>query len=89
MRATYILQEQIREMEAYKWIRSQEAGYDLGETALYAWVEKYAVSFRNWAESIPSECIRCGLCMGGETGMECPNPFNVRRKERLKEMEAS
>lgn len=84
VRAAYILSEQVREMEAYKWIRSQEAGYDLGETALYGWVERYAVSFRKWADSIPAECISCGACISGETGMECPNPFNVQRKERIK-----
>ena len=86
MHAAYILQEQIREMEAYKWIRSLEAGYDLGETALYAWVEKYAASFREWSDNVPSECLGCGACVTGETGMECPNPFNVKRKERLKSM---
>jgi len=86
MRANYILKEQMQEMERWKWIRSQEAGYDLGETAFYGWVEKYAVSFRKWAESVPSDCIGCGVCGTGETGMECQKPFNVQRKERLKSM---
>jgi ferredoxin len=86
MRAGYILTEQIREMEAYNWIRSQEAGADLGETALYGWVEKYAAPFREWAQSVPSDCIGCGICVTGETGIECPNPFNVQRKDLLKRM---
>jgi len=46
LRATYILQEQMREMEIYRWIRSEESHIDLGETAYYGWVEKYAASFR-------------------------------------------
>lgn len=86
LRATYILQEQMREMEIYRWIRSEEAGYDLGETAYYGWVEKYAASFRKWSDSIPAECVGCGTCVTGETGMECPNPFNVQRKQRIESM---
>jgi len=85
MRNSFILDEQLRQMGRYKWLKSEEAGYDLGETALYGWVEQYAKPFREWAESIPSECIGCGACMG-ETGMECPHPFNRRRKELLRRM---
>lgn len=89
IRATYILQEQMREMEIYRWIRSEESGYDLGETAYYGWVEKYASEFRKWSDSIPAECIDCGVCVTGETGIECLNPFNVQRKERIKNMGSS
>lgn len=85
MRDSFILTEQLRQMERYKKLKSEEAGYDLGETALFDWVDRYAASFREWAESIPSECISCGACMG-ETGMECPHPFNWRRKELLRRM---
>lgn len=85
MHGSFILTEQLRQMEQYKWLKSEEAGYDLGETALFDWVDRYAASFREWAESIPSGCIGCGACVG-ETGMECPNPFNQRRKELLRKM---
>ena len=86
LRAAYILQAQIQEMETYRWIRSEESRVDLGETAYYGWVESYAASFRKWSDSIPAECVNCGACVTGETGMECPNPFNVQRKERVKSM---
>ncbi|MBD3261066.1 MAG: hypothetical protein GF334_05190 [Candidatus Altiarchaeales archaeon] len=76
-----ILQEQRRQMEEYKWLRSEEAGVDLGETALLDWVYRFAADFRTWAESIPIECISCGECMTGETGLECMHPFNRRRLE--------
>lgn len=86
LRLSYILQEQMKEMESYRWIRSQEAGYDVGETAYYGWVERYAAPFREWAKSVPAECVGCGACVVGESGMECPNPFNVQRKERIRSM---
>ena len=86
IRAAFILKEQIREMEAYRWIRSQECGYDVGEYAYSCWVEKYAAEFRAWSESIPAECVGCGACVLGGDGSECQNPFNLRRKQRLRDM---
>ena len=74
-----IHEEQRRQMEIYKWIKSEQSGYDLGEACLYEWVQKYAKSFREWAESIPPECVRCGQCLGGGIGVHCTNPFNERR----------
>lgn len=37
---------QIREINRHKWIESQKAGYDLGDRAVYDWVEKHAAAFR-------------------------------------------
>ena len=36
---------QILEMERYKWIESQKASHDLGESALLDWDRKYAPDF--------------------------------------------
>ncbi len=37
---------QIQEIDRHKWIESQKAGYDLGEKAVFDWVEKHAETFR-------------------------------------------
>lgn len=37
---------QIEEIDRHKWIESQKAGYDLGDLAVFDWVEKYAATFR-------------------------------------------
>lgn len=34
------------EIEVYKWIESEKAGKDLGNTAVSDWIRKYAASFR-------------------------------------------
>ena len=82
----FVLQEQRRQMEEYKWLRSEEAGIDLGETALLDWVSRFAEEFRDWAEGIPVECIFCGDCMSGETGIQCMHPYNQKRLELIKEL---
>jgi len=74
-----IHEEQRRQMEIYKWIKSEQSRENLGETCLYGWVEKHAKAFREWAESIPLECTHCGQCMSGVTGLQCSNPFNEKR----------
>lgn len=38
--------KQVEEAKRYKWIKSQEAGRDLGEAAIHEWVAKYAPKFR-------------------------------------------
>lgn len=78
----HVNQEQARQIEKYKWLVSEKAGRDLAEEAVIEWIVKYASSFRVWAESIPFECIKCGLCQGcGQEG-ECPQPFNEERLRR-------
>ena len=42
----HYLLHQKEEMEKYKWIKSQQAGRDLGEQALHEWVEKYGKAYR-------------------------------------------
>lgn len=37
---------QIEEIDRHKWIESQKAGYDLGDRAVFDWVEKHAATFR-------------------------------------------
>lgn len=37
---------QVREIEKFKWIESEKAGYDLGEQAVRQWIMKYAAKFR-------------------------------------------
>lgn len=40
---------QTEEIKKYKWIRSEEVGYDLGQVAIFEWIKKYAKSYRdNW-----------------------------------------
>lgn len=40
---------QCTEMQKHKWIESEKAGFDLGESACLDWVKKYAKIFRdNW-----------------------------------------
>jgi len=43
---------QIDEIEKYKWCKSEEAGYDLGNACCQEWVEKFAKSFakKYWNE---------------------------------------
>jgi hypothetical protein len=42
---SYLLHQK-EEMLRYKWIKSQEAGRDLGEQALHEWIEKYGKEYR-------------------------------------------
>ena len=45
---TEFLAEEREEISKYKWIRSEEAGRDLGVYACIEWIQKYAVSFREY-----------------------------------------
>lgn len=40
------LADQRVEMEKHKWIESEKAGHDLGNTAVMDWIKKYAKRFR-------------------------------------------
>lgn len=42
---------QRQEMAEHKWIRSQQAGYDLGSEALTEWIHLYAALWRDWYET--------------------------------------
>ena len=54
------LETQILEIMKYKWIRSEELGYDIGaERAAQEWVDKYAASFSSFWKSTHS--VETGL----------------------------
>ncbi len=48
---------QIEEIDRHKWIESQKAGYDLGDRAVYDWVEKHAADFRRHVLSTLNETV--------------------------------
>jgi hypothetical protein len=39
---------QLDEMLRHKWIMSEKAGRDLGQSALLDWIEKHAAAFRSY-----------------------------------------
>jgi len=41
---------QIKEILKHKWIESEKALRDLGNQAVYDWIERYADDFRNYWE---------------------------------------
>jgi hypothetical protein len=43
-----ILRKELEEILKHKWIESEKAGYDLGDQAVWDWVEKYAHEFREY-----------------------------------------
>jgi hypothetical protein len=40
------MKDQIEEIKKYKWLRSEEVGFDLGTSATQEWICKYAKTFR-------------------------------------------
>lgn len=76
--------EQRRQIEIHNWIESERAGRDVSESSSIDWANKYASSFRDWAETIPYNCINCGLCPDSEYRKECCRPFDEERLRRLK-----
>ena len=45
-----ILRMQIDEIQKHKWIESEKAMRDLGNQAVFDWVQKYAADFRAYWE---------------------------------------
>jgi hypothetical protein len=43
-----ILRKELEEILKHKWIESEKAGYDLGDQAVWDWVNKYAHEFREY-----------------------------------------
>ena len=41
-------QAEREEILKHKWIESEKAGYDLGDHAVWDWVQKYAHEFREY-----------------------------------------
>jgi hypothetical protein len=48
---------QIEEINRHKWIESQKAGYDLGDIAVFDWVDRYAAQFRHHVQESTDEPI--------------------------------
>jgi uncharacterized protein YjaZ len=48
MTQSEILRKELEEILKHKWIESEKAGYDLGDKAVWDWVEKYAHEFREY-----------------------------------------
>jgi hypothetical protein len=46
-----ILKKELEEILKHKWIESEKAGYDLGESAIWDWIQRYAPQFRNYWEA--------------------------------------
>jgi hypothetical protein len=74
---------QIQEIDRHKWIESQKAGYDLGDRAVFDWVEKHAESFRrhvveNLGEAVqfPNGTVAPPMDIGGT---RCILPNRDRR----------
>ncbi|PWB70034.1 hypothetical protein C3F09_09640 [candidate division GN15 bacterium] len=44
------LADQASEIMKHKWIESEKAGTDLGDTAVLDWVKKHAGQWRRWRE---------------------------------------
>jgi hypothetical protein len=51
------------EILRHKWIESEKAGHDLGEDAIFDWVEKHATAFHQYITQILGERIECGPIM--------------------------
>jgi hypothetical protein len=48
MNQSDILRKELEEILKHKWLESEKAGYDLGDQAVWDWVEKYAHEFREY-----------------------------------------
>ncbi len=48
---------QMEEINRHKWIESQKAGYDLGDNAVFDWVDRYASKFRRHIQETLGEQI--------------------------------
>lgn len=70
--------EEIHQMLCHKWYESEKCGHDVGEGAFLDWTEKYARDFAKWADTIPEECVNCGLHKDN-SHFECIQPFDKHR----------
>lgn len=41
---------QLQEIQKHKWIESEKVGRDLGQEAVFDWIERYAEAFRRHYE---------------------------------------
>lgn len=76
----YVNKEEVEQMDKHKWVESEKHGHDIGPDAYLNWIELYAKPFREWSNTIPENCISCGLKDCSNTpGNECTHPFNEHR----------
>jgi hypothetical protein len=40
--------DQVEEINKFKWIRSEQVGYDLGYVAVKEWITRFAKTFREY-----------------------------------------
>lgn len=71
--------EQKHQIEIHKWLTSEKCGYDRGNEAIREWIVSYSKLFREWAETLPFECIGCQCCKDSQEGEMCKQPFNEDR----------
>jgi len=57
MQRTTVFQAEVAEIQKYRWIQSEKAGYDIGQDrAAMEWIAKYAAKFREqWERKIQAE----------------------------------
>ena len=54
------MNDEIKEIEKHKWIKSEQAQRDLGQEAILEWITKYAKEFReNWEREHGDRCSGC------------------------------
>jgi len=61
-----VYQECVEEENKYKWIESERAGYDLGETAIRRWVQEHWTGYlrARWVEHLQGKCFWIELDRG-------------------------
>ena len=60
------MDDEIKEIEKYKWIRSEQAHRDTGQEAIVEWITNYAKAFReNWEREHE---VKDGNCCSGCAG---------------------
>ncbi len=58
---------QISEMEKYKFIASQNCGFDVGKNAYFEWTSKYSKKVRNWLDTLSDQEIdKCFEALSGK-----------------------
>ncbi len=64
------MEDEIREIEIYKWIASEQAHRDLGQDAVLEWIKLYAPTFRecwdkNHGDINGNSCSGCAWRLSG------------------------
>lgn len=54
------MQLQMEEIRRHKWIESEKAGRDLGQSAVFDWIQNYSHLYRNYITKELGEKIEVG-----------------------------